>query len=58
MKRTLIITVAGISSRFSKSIGCEVLKCLYKENPSPSILEILLSYAKDYFDKIIIVGGY
>ncbi|MDR2556214.1 MAG: licC domain protein, partial [Bacteroidales bacterium] len=58
MKRAFIITVAGTSCRFSKSVGYEVLKCLYKENSSPSILEILLEYAKNYFDKIIIVGGY
>jgi len=58
MKNILIITVAGTSSRFSKSIGKETLKCIYKEGNHQSILGNLLSFGKDIFDKIIIVGGY
>jgi choline kinase len=60
MKRALIITVAGTSSRFEKSLNrCNVLKCLYKENTMPSILEVLLEYSQFLsFDKVIIVGGY
>jgi choline kinase len=58
MKNILIITVAGTSSRFSKSIGQDVLKCIYREKNNPSILNIILEYSKTLFDKIIIVGGY
>ncbi|MDR0605808.1 MAG: licC domain protein [Bacteroidales bacterium] len=58
MKNILIITVAGTSSRFSKSIGHDALKCIYQEENNPSILSIILEYSKTFFDKIIIVGGY
>ena len=58
MSRALIITVAGTSSRFRKSLGVDVLKATYQENGLPSILETLLAYAEGYFEDIIIVGGY
>ena len=59
MLNKLIITVAGTSSRFSQSIGKETLKSIYYESPyNKSILEVLLEYAKECFDDIIIVGGY
>lgn len=58
MQKILIITVAGTSTRFSRSIGYEVLKCIYSETSKKSILEILLDYSKGIFDKVIIVGGY
>lgn len=57
-KRALLITVAGKSTRFSKSLGYEVLKSIYEEEDYPSILERIMSYSKDLFDEIIIVGGY
>jgi len=58
MSKALIITVAGTSSRFRKSLGNDVLKAIYTENGSSSILETLLSYAEGYFEDIIVVGGY
>jgi len=58
MSRALVITVAGTSSRFRKSLGEDVLKATYQENGFPSILETLLAYAEGYFEDIIIVGGY
>jgi len=58
MSRALVITVAGTSSRFRKSLGKDVLKATYQENSLPSILETLLTYSKGYFEDIIIVGGY
>jgi len=57
--RALIITVAGLSSRFGKSIQKDVLKCIYTENGNDSILDKLIIYGQNTkFDKIIIVGGY
>lgn len=54
----LIVTVAGMSTRFSKSVGKETLKCIYYENDvKEAILSRLLSL-NDKFDKYIIVGGY
>jgi choline kinase len=58
MKNILIITVAGTSSRFSKSLGYNVLKCIYEEPGKKSILEMLLDHSNSFFDRIIIVGGY
>ena len=58
MNRALVITVAGTSSRFRKSLGKDVLKAIYTENNEKSILDILLEYAQNLFSNIIIVGGY
>ena len=58
MKRALIITVAGTSSRFNQSVVGEWLKCLYYEGSSTNcLLYQIVSRAKAY-DQIIIVGGY
>lgn len=58
MKKALIITVAGTSTRFNKSVGGEWLKCLYYErNSTNCLLYQIVSRVKDY-DQIIIVGGY
>lgn len=57
--KSLIITVAGMSTRFNKDTQEDVLKCLYFET---SPLDCLLSYQVrafyDSFNDIIIVGGY
>lgn len=54
----LIITVAGISSRFGKSLGREALKCIYSEGGiENSLLHRLLDLSSS-FDRIVIVGGY
>jgi len=58
MKRALIITVAGTSTRFNQSVGGEWLKCLYFEESSTNcLLYQIINRAKDY-EQIIIVGGY
>ncbi|QKF72294.1 putative phosphocholine cytidylyltransferase [Aliarcobacter faecis] len=58
MNRAIIITIAGESKRFRKSINKDILKSMYKEEEYPSILDILLNYSLDLFDTIVIVGGY
>lgn len=56
--KILLITVAGTSTRFSKSIGRSCLKCIYyKKDFSESLLYKLVRKSSS-FDKIIIVGGY
>lgn len=56
--KILIITAAGISSRFSESIGHPALKCIYYENDiKESLLYKMLHHNID-FDKYIIVGGF
>jgi CTP:phosphocholine cytidylyltransferase-like protein len=59
-KRALIITSAGCSTRFSRSVGKDVLKVLYYEDsPEECLLAEQLALAgKEDFDLIIIVGGY
>lgn len=54
----LVITVAGISSRFDKSVGRDVLKCIYTEGDPQSTLFYRLVKLGAQFDAIVIVGGY
>lgn len=57
--RSLIITVAGMSSRFNRDLDNSALKCLYyEENPSCSLLSMQISKAYDFVDEIIVIGGY
>lgn len=57
--KCLIITVAGMSTRFSESVGRECIKCLYNEGDiKDSILYRLVENEYTFFDRIIIVGGY
>lgn len=56
--KVLLITVAGMSTRFSESIGNTCLKCIYHEgNREESLLYQLLSCYSG-FDKFVIVGGF
>ncbi len=56
--RALLITVAGLSSRFSKSLGMKCLKCIYYEkNPEESLLHRMVCQNQD-FDRYIVVGGF
>lgn len=58
--KIVIITVAGISSRFNNDVpeDRKVLKCLYyEENPQDTLIYHMLEKAS-YADKIVIVGGY
>ncbi len=56
--KALIVTVAGLSSRFSKSVGKETLKCIYYKNDPTECLLYRLLHLDSSFDSIIIVGGY
>ena len=60
VKRALIVTSAGCSTRFSRSVGKDVLKVLYHEGaPDECLLaEQLALVGKQVFDLIVIVGGY
>ena len=56
--RILIITVAGCSTRFSKSIKKDTLKCIYYQNDIRESLLYRMLHHPVSFDKYIIVGGY
>jgi|GEM_PF-201284 len=58
--RVLIIPVAGVASRFSKSLGREVLKGIYFErSPEDAVLHRLISMGYSLgFQKIVVVGGF
>ena len=56
--KVLVITVAGSSTRFSRSIGSDCLKCIYTEDgPEDTLLFRLLSM-NDGYDRFVIVGGH
>lgn len=56
--KVLIVTVAGISSRFNRDTSRNVLKCLYYEDsPTHSLLYQIVCKVLD-FECVIIVGGY
>ena len=56
--KILILTVAGMSTRFSESIGEPCLKCVfYRNNIKESLLYRML-HQNVAFDKYVIVGGY
>ena len=56
--KVLIVTVAGISSRFNRDTSRNVLKCLYYEDsPTHSLLYQIVCKARD-FERVILVGGY
>ncbi len=56
--KILIVTVAGLSARFSQSLGYSCLKCLYYENrPEESLLHRMLCRDSG-FDRWVIVGGF
>lgn len=59
MMRSLIITVAGMSSRFNKDTKEDVLKCLYYEDkPENALLSLQVHKTIGLVDEIIVVGGY
>lgn len=56
--KILIVTVAGMSTRFSESMGEPCLKCLYyRKNIKESLLYQMLHQYRE-FDKYVIVGGF
>lgn len=56
--KILVITVAGMSSRFSQSLGYECLKCIYTPNTLKNCLLYRMMHQPVDFDKYVIVGGY
>ncbi|MDE7322626.1 MAG: hypothetical protein K2N73_07795 [Lachnospiraceae bacterium] len=56
--RILIVTVAGMSSRFSESLGHPCLKCLYYENGIEDSLLYNMLHQDGEFDYYVIVGGF
>lgn len=57
--KSIIITVAGMSSRFNRDTKEQVLKCLYYEDtPDNSLLSLQVHKIFDLVDEIIVVGGY
>ncbi len=56
--KILLLTVAGVSSRFCKSIGKTYLKCIYYKNSIKESLLYHMIFEREKFDKYIIVGGF
>lgn len=56
--KILIITVAGMSTRFAESLGRTCLKCLYHTRDIRESLLYRMIHQPVVFDKYIIVGGY
>ncbi|MFG6340131.1 MAG: hypothetical protein K1W31_17490 [Lachnospiraceae bacterium] len=56
--KIMIITVAGIASRFSQSLGQPCLKCLYHKTDIKESLLYHMIYQNPEVDKYIIVGGF
>lgn len=56
--KIMIITVAGVASRFSESIGRPCLKCLYYENDIKESLLYHMLCQNHEADKYVIVGGF
>lgn len=56
--KILIVTVAGMSSRFSESLGRPCLKCLYHESGIEDSLLYNILHQNGDFDQYIVVGGF
>lgn len=56
--KILIVTVAGLSSRFSQSIGCPCLKCIYHEKDIRESLLYRILRDNPQADRYVIVGGF
>lgn len=54
----MIITVAGVASRFSQSIGRPCLKCLYHQNNIRDSLLYHILHQNPGVDRYVIVGGF
>lgn len=53
-----IITVAGMSSRFNAGSDTDTLKCIYYEEEQKKTLLYSILRKCNWFDKVILVGGY
>lgn len=58
MKSVLVITVAGMSTRFSESVGYPCLKCLYNEQSIEQSLLYRMIHMNMEFDYYVVVGGF
>ncbi len=56
--KILVVTVAGIASRFSESVGFPCLKCLYHEKDIRESLLWRMLHCEEEFDLYCIVGGF
>ncbi len=57
--RSVVITVAGMSSRFNADLDKKTLKCIYYEtSPADSLLMRQMEAIAPLVDEIVIVGGY
>lgn len=56
--KALIVTVAGMSSRFSESLGRECLKCIYYPHDITESILYRLLHQPVQFDRYYIVGGF
>lgn len=56
--KILLITVAGLSTRFSESLGKPCIKCIYYKNTFEESLLYRMLHHSVTFDKYVIVGGY
>lgn len=56
--KILIVTVAGLSSRFSESVGYSCLKCIYHKKSITEALLYKILRQDVKFDRYIIVGGF
>lgn len=56
--KILIITVAGMSTRFSESLGYTCLKCLYHQNSIEESLLYKILHHNVKFDYYVVVGGF
>lgn len=56
--KIMIITVAGVASRFSRSIGKPCLKCLYHTTDMKESLLYHMMHQNREIDKYVIVGGF
>lgn len=54
----MIITVAGVASRFSQSVSKPCLKCIYYKNNIKESLLYHILYQNSFVDKFVIVGGF
>lgn len=56
--KIMIITVAGMASRFSQSVGYPCLKCLYHQNNIKDSLLYHILFQNPEIDRYVIVGGF
>ena len=56
--KILIVTVAGMSTRFSESVGYPCLKCIYSENGIEDSLLYRMLHQNGDFDYYVVVGGF